>query len=93
MVKPGLGGANKLALDIALPALIFTSLSTKAFTPFEVARWSSSPLSDAQVGFKVALLSTLVKLAAAFFDSEAVDLARSVPRCLDFVRLPSPCGV
>lgn len=32
-VKPDLAGANKLVVDIALPALIFTSLSTKDFNP------------------------------------------------------------
>ena len=29
--KPDLGGANKLIVDVALPILIFTSLSTKSF--------------------------------------------------------------
>ena len=32
-VKPGLGGANKLVVDVALPVLIFTSLSSKVFNP------------------------------------------------------------
>lgn len=32
-VKPDLAGANKLVVDIALPALIFTSLATKSFSP------------------------------------------------------------
>ena len=32
-VKPDLAGANKLVVDLALPALIFTSLSTKSFSP------------------------------------------------------------
>ena len=32
-VKPDLVGANKLVVDLALPALIFTSLSTKSFNP------------------------------------------------------------
>lgn len=32
-VKPDLAGANKLVVDIALPALIFTSPSTKGFSP------------------------------------------------------------
>ncbi len=31
--KPDLAGANKLVIDIALPILIFTSLSTKQFDP------------------------------------------------------------
>jgi predicted permease len=39
-VKPDLGGANKLAVDIALPVLIFTSLSNKAFRPLEAAQFS-----------------------------------------------------
>jgi predicted permease len=32
-VKPDLAGANKLVVDIALPALIFVSLSAKSFDP------------------------------------------------------------
>ena len=32
-VKPDLGGANKLIVDIALPVLIFISLSSKLFDP------------------------------------------------------------
>jgi predicted permease len=32
-VKPDLGGANKLIVDIALPVLIFISLSSKSFDP------------------------------------------------------------
>lgn len=32
-VKPDLAGANKLIVDIALPVLIFTSLSAKSFDP------------------------------------------------------------
>ncbi len=32
-VKPDLGGSNKLIVDIALPALIFISLSSKSFDP------------------------------------------------------------
>lgn len=32
-VKPDLGGANKLVVDVALPVLIFTSLSAKSFDP------------------------------------------------------------
>jgi predicted permease len=32
-VKPDLGGANKLVVDIALPVLIFISLSAKSFDP------------------------------------------------------------
>ena len=45
VAKPDLGGANKLAVDIALPVLIFTSLSTKAFTPFEVARFGAAAVA------------------------------------------------
>jgi malate permease and related proteins len=32
-VQPDLGGANKLVVDVALPVLIFTSLSAKSFEP------------------------------------------------------------
>ena len=32
-VKPDLGGANKLVVDVALPVLIFISLSAKSFDP------------------------------------------------------------
>ncbi len=32
-VKPDLGGSNKLIVDIALPVLIFVSLSSKSFDP------------------------------------------------------------
>ena len=32
-VKPDLAGANRLVVDLALPALIFTLLSTKSFSP------------------------------------------------------------
>lgn len=39
-VKPDLGGANKLVVDVALPVLIFTSLSTKDFQPAQ-AGWFS----------------------------------------------------
>lgn len=39
-VRPDLGGANKLVVDIALPVLIFTSLSTKDFQPAQ-AGWFS----------------------------------------------------
>lgn len=39
-VNPDLAGANKLAVDIALPVLIFTSLSNKAFHPLEALRFS-----------------------------------------------------
>jgi predicted permease len=37
-VKPDLAGANRLVVDIALPLLIFTSLSTKAFEA-QTALW------------------------------------------------------
>lgn len=38
--RPDLGGANKLVVDVALPILIFTSLSTKDFQP-AAAGWFS----------------------------------------------------
>lgn len=40
-VKPDLAGANRLVVDIALPLLIFTSLSTKAFEA-QAALWFAS---------------------------------------------------
>lgn len=42
-VRPDLGGANQLVVDIALPILIFTSLSTKDFQPAQ-AGWFSAAL-------------------------------------------------
>jgi len=39
-VKPDLSGANRLVVDIALPILIFTSLSAKDFNPLAVALFS-----------------------------------------------------
>ncbi|MBA3034246.1 MAG: AEC family transporter [Gammaproteobacteria bacterium] len=41
-VKPDLAGANKLVVDIALPILIFTSLSTKEFNPQTAALFSAA---------------------------------------------------
>ena len=45
-VKPDLGGANKLIVDIALPVLIFISLSAKSFDPIAALSftWASMVL-------------------------------------------------
>jgi malate permease and related proteins len=52
-VKPDLAGANKLVVDIALPALIFVSLSAKSFDPV-------SALSFAAASVALIVLSGLV---------------------------------
>jgi len=36
-IKPDLGGANKLIVDLALPVLIFSSLASKSFDPLSAA--------------------------------------------------------
>ncbi|MDI9233070.1 AEC family transporter [Limnohabitans lacus] len=41
-VKPDLGGANKLVVDIALPVLIFISLSAKSFDPISALSFTGA---------------------------------------------------
>ena len=43
-VKPDLGGANKLVVDIALPILIFISLSAKSFDPISVMSFTGASI-------------------------------------------------
>ncbi|MDN4016131.1 AEC family transporter [Zwartia panacis] len=43
-VKPDLGGANKLIVDIALPALIFISLSAKSFDPVSALSFTGASI-------------------------------------------------
>jgi len=59
-VRPDLSGANKLIVDIALPILIFISLSAKSFDPV-----SALTFTGASVG--LILLSGLIALPLAKF--------------------------
>ncbi len=59
-VKPDLGGANKLVVDVALPVLIFISLSAKSFDPI-------SALSFTGASIVLVLLSGLIALPLAKF--------------------------
>lgn len=43
-VKPDLGGANKLVVDIALPVLIFISLSAKSFSPISALSFTGASI-------------------------------------------------
>ena len=43
-VKPDLGGANKLVVDVALPVLIFISLSAKSFDPISALSFTGSSI-------------------------------------------------
>ena len=43
-VKPDLSGANKLAVDIALPVLIFISLSAKSFDPIAALSFTAASI-------------------------------------------------
>jgi len=43
-VKPDLGGANKLVVDIALPVLIFISLSAKSFDPISAMSFTAASI-------------------------------------------------
>jgi predicted permease len=44
-VKPDLGGANKLIVDIALPVLIFISLSSKLFDPLAALLFTAASIA------------------------------------------------
>ena len=44
-VKPDLGGANKLVVDIALPVLIFISLSAKTFDPISALSFTGASIA------------------------------------------------
>ena len=43
-VKPDLGGANKLVVDVALPVLIFISLSAKSFDPISALSFTGASI-------------------------------------------------
>lgn len=43
-VKPDLGGANKLVVDITLPVLIFISLSAKSFDPISALAFTGASI-------------------------------------------------
>ena len=44
-VKPDLGGANKLVVDLALPVLIFISLSAKTFNPISALSFTGASIA------------------------------------------------
>lgn len=44
-VKPDLAGSNKLIVDIALPVLIFTSLSAKSFDPVSALTFTGASIA------------------------------------------------
>ena len=44
-VKPDLGGANKLVVDLALPVLIFISLSAKTFDPISALSFTGASIA------------------------------------------------
>ena len=62
-VKPDLGGSNKLIVDIALPALIFISLSSKSFDP--VAALSFTGASIILILLSALIAWPLVKFSGA----------------------------
>lgn len=64
-VKPDLGGANKLVVDIALPILIFISLSAKSFDPI-----SAMSLTGASI--VLILLTGLIAWPFAKFSGASV---------------------
>lgn len=64
-VKPDLGGANKLVVDIALPILIFISLSAKSFDPI-------SALSFTGASIVLILLTGLIAWPFAKFSGASV---------------------
>ena len=64
-VKPDLGGANKLVVDIALPILIFISLSAKSFDP-------SSAMSFTGASIVLILLTGLIAWPFAKFSGASV---------------------
>lgn len=64
-VKPDLGGANKLIVDIALPVLIFISLSAKSFDPI-------SALSFTGASIVLILLTGLIAWPFAKFSGATV---------------------
>ena len=82
VVRPDLGGANKLVVDIALPVLIFTSLSTKDFQPAQ-AGWFSLA-SVALILISGALAYPLVRITGSTW--------RAVLPCVMFTNV-GPVGI
>jgi len=64
-VKPDLGGANKLIVDIALPVLIFISLSSKFFDPAAALLFTAASIA-------LILLSGLIAWPLAKFSGATV---------------------
>ena len=81
-VKPDLGGANKLVVDIALPVLIFISLSAKSFDPV-------SALSFTAASVALIILSGLLAWPLARFSGAS---ARAFLPCVMFTNV-GPIGI
>ena len=64
-VKPDLGGANKLIVEIALPVLIFISLSSKLFDPVAALLFTAASIA-------LILLSGLIAWPLAKFSGATV---------------------
>lgn len=64
-VKPDLGGANKLIVDIALPVLIFISLSSKLFDPLAALLFTAASIA-------LIVLSGLIAWPLAKFSGSTV---------------------
>ena len=81
-VKPDLGGANKLVVDIALPVLIFISLSAKSFDPV-------SALSFTGASVALIVLSGLIAWPLARFSGAST---RAFLPCVMFTNV-GPIGI
>ena len=81
-VKPDLGGSNKLIVDIALPVLIFISLSAKSFDPI-------SALSFTGASIVLILLSGLIAWPLAKFSGAS---SRAFLPCAMFTNV-GPIGI
>ena len=81
-VKPDLGGANKLVVDIALPILIFISLSAKSFDPM-------SALSFTGASIVLILLTGLIAWPFAKFSGATV---QAFLPCAMFINV-GPIGI
>ena len=81
-VKPDLGGANKLVVDIALPILIFISLSAKSFDPI-------SAMSFTGASIVLILLTGLIAWPFAKFSGASV---QSFLPCAMFTNV-GPIGI
>ena len=81
-VKPDLAGANKLMVDIALPILIFTSLSTKDFNPQAAALFTGA--ATLLIGLSGLIAFPLSKLSGAPW--------RAVLPCVMFTNV-GPVGI